>query len=48
MPLATILTRASSGRGSARSSRSMVKAPDFSRTTAAVICMTCIAGLQGE
>src|SRR5215204_1954533 len=39
MPLATILTRSSSGRGSASSSSSIVKAPNFSRATAAVISM---------
>src|SRR5262249_13603654 len=44
MPLATILTSASSGRGSVSSSLSIVKAPNFSRTTAAVISMTTISG----
>src|SRR5262249_12676037 len=42
--LATILTSASSGRGSVSSSLSIVKAPNFSRTTAAVISMTAISG----
>src|SRR5437870_1959283 len=39
MPLATILTRSSSGRGSVSSTRSMLKSPKRSRATAAVICM---------
>src|SRR5262245_31348169 len=37
MPLATTFTRSSSGRGSARSSSSIVNAPNFSRATAAMI-----------
>src|SRR5262249_62082215 len=48
MPLATILTSASSGRGSVSSSLSIVKAPNFSRTTAAVISMTAISGWSVE
>jgi hypothetical protein len=44
MPLATMRTNASSGRGSVNSSCSMANAPDFSRTTAAVICMMEFAG----
>src|SRR5947208_15299712 len=39
MPLATILTRSSSGRGSVRSTCSTEKAPNLSRATAAVTCI---------
>src|ERR1700736_1088016 len=39
MPLATMRTRSSSGRGSASSSVSIVNGPKRSRATAAVICM---------
>src|SRR6516225_11776314 len=42
MPLATILTSSSSGRGSQRSSRSMPNDPNRSRATAAVICMEAL------
>src|SRR5579883_2786659 len=40
MPLATMRTRSSSRRGSARSSVSIVNWPKRSRATAAVICMS--------
>src|SRR6476646_1333679 len=39
MQLATILTSNSSGRGSVRSTVSTLNGPNFSRATAAVICM---------
>src|SRR6266540_3748177 len=45
MPLATIRTRSSSGRGSVSSTCSMLNWPNRSRATAAVICMEAVLSL---